>query len=336
MRRRAETVRDLDVIATATDAAALIEHFVSRPWVAARRVTVARLSGGGMGRMQRIFRPFAALAMESLYRSTLRPCLRWITLLFYGKVVTKKIRGIRYELDLSEQIDSSLYFRGYYERGTTKVLQRRVEPNMVVFEVGANIGAHTFKIAQRLARGEGRIFSFEPTEYAFRKLERNHALNGFENIVLERMALSDVNEEKVIHRASSPETLPFQASWDKKTHTAKQISVDRIVFRRLDDYFREKGLQKLDLLKIDTDGYELRVLEGGRQTISRHRPVIIIELSDYVGLIGDRLEQVTDVMTQLGYTFHSVETSAQFGRDELLETVRKRRSMDCLCLPKAA
>jgi FkbM family methyltransferase len=290
-----------------------------------------------MGKMRRFVRlVYAILAMESLYSRTLRPCLRWITLLFYGRVVTKKIRGIRYELDLSEQIDSSLYFRGYYERGTTKVLQRCVEPNMVVFEVGANIGAHTFRIAQRLALGDGRIYSFEPTEYAFRKLERNHALNRFDNIVLERMALSDVNEEKVIHRATSPETLPFQASWDKKTHTAKHASVDRIVFRRLDDYFNEKRLQRLDLLKIDTDGYELRVLEGGRQTILNHRPVIVIELSKYVELIGDRLEQVMEVIAQLGYSFHSVDTSSEFGQAELLEAVREQCSMDCLCLPKAA
>ncbi len=141
-----------------------------------------------------------------------RYCFSKLQLLFYGKIVVKKINGIKYQLDLSEMIDSAIYFYGYYERNTSRVLCQYIKPDMTIFEVGAHIGAHTFEIAKMLDSNRGRLFSFEPTDYAFKKLKKNLMLNDFNNIVIEKLALSDVNEEKEIYRATSSETMPFKAS----------------------------------------------------------------------------------------------------------------------------
>jgi len=72
-----------------------------------------------------------------------------------GRVVQATIRGVRYELDLSEMIDQALYEVGVYEEATTRLLERVLEPHMVVLEVGANIGAHTFDMARVLETGGG-------------------------------------------------------------------------------------------------------------------------------------------------------------------------------------
>src|ERR1700744_4645117 len=84
--------------------------------------------------------------------------------------------GVRFDLDLAEGIDFAIYLGGVFERGTAQALSRLVEPSSLVVDIGANIGAHTLRLA-RLVGPQGRVLAFEPTDFAFQKLQRNLALN---------------------------------------------------------------------------------------------------------------------------------------------------------------
>ena len=84
--------------------------------------------------------------------------------------------GITYDLDLSQGIDFAIYLANVYERGTRAALRRLVQPGSLVLDIGANIGAHTLTLAQ-LVGPSGRVFAFEPTDYAYGKLQRNLELN---------------------------------------------------------------------------------------------------------------------------------------------------------------
>jgi FkbM family methyltransferase len=139
----------------------------------------------------------------------------------YGKIVCKDINGITYELDLSESIDASLYYSGVYELETLKCLQHAIQQDMIVFEIGANIGSHSFEIAKLLQNGSGQLYCFEPTDYAFQKLMKNHALNHFTNIVFEKLALADQEQIQTITPTSSLDTMAFTASWDLKGGQSK-------------------------------------------------------------------------------------------------------------------
>lgn len=78
-------------------------------------------------------------------------------------------------LDLDEGLQLALYL-GVYERSTTKALARLVDPQAVVIDVGANIGAQALPVAARLER-EGRVIAVEPTDAAMTRLRQNCALN---------------------------------------------------------------------------------------------------------------------------------------------------------------
>lgn len=262
----------------------------------------------------------------------LRYCYSALRRMYYGKVVVAKRNDIQYELDLSENIDSSLYFRGVYEKETTRTLRQHILPNMVVFEVGANVGAHTFEIAKLLTDG-GRLYSFEPTGYAFKKLSRNHALNSFSNVVLERIALSDRNETRTLQRSTSPDTQPFRASWDIKTKEPKDRSLDTITFETLDHYCERMHVDRLDLLKIDVDGYEARVMSGALETLKRQRPILIIELGTTVTRLGDSLDELVKTILSLGYRIRPVGMEGMTSLGDLLAMIRRRRTVDCLCTP---
>src|SRR4051812_4172311 len=74
--------------------------------------------------------------------------------------------GIAYELDLSQGIDFAIYLGGIFERDTARALARLVEPSSLVLDIGANIGAHTLRLA-KLVGPHGRVLAFEPTDFAF-------------------------------------------------------------------------------------------------------------------------------------------------------------------------
>ena len=75
---------------------------------------------------------------------------------------------IVWELDLSEGIDFAIYLRGGFEPETLREYRRIVRAGFVALDIGANIGSHTLPLAQ-LVGPSGRVYSFEPTDYAFAK-----------------------------------------------------------------------------------------------------------------------------------------------------------------------
>jgi hypothetical protein len=70
----------------------------------------------------------------------------------------------------------------------------------------------------------------------------------------------------------------------------------------IDHFAREEGLQRLDFIKMDVEGWEKRILEGGAETIGRFRPALLVELIDaQLARAGDSLETAWTLLEQWGY-----------------------------------
>lgn len=128
----------------------------------------------------------------------------------------------------------------------------------------------------------GQVIAFEPMGWARRKLLRNIELNRFRNISVEAVALSD---------QSGRDDVRFRSNWplDGK-HQPEANIVESIEFETLDSYTWRTGLA-VDLMKLDVDGYEQRVLNGGLEQIRRSKPIIVMEVErenadDLVALLG--------------------------------------------------
>ena len=85
-------------------------------------------------------------------------------------------KGINWFLDLKEGIDFSIFLLGSFEPSTISVYSKLIKQGNYIFDVGANIGAHTLHFAKLIGE-KGKVFSFEPTNYAYDKLIRNVELN---------------------------------------------------------------------------------------------------------------------------------------------------------------
>jgi FkbM family methyltransferase len=181
--------------------------------------------------------------------------------------------GIHYQLDLKESVDRGIYLLGW-EPLTIKWLRENLSPGDFVIEVGANIGAHSLIISKIIGQN-GRLEAFEPTNYAFKKLQTNFLLNPAlkQNTNLHKLYVSNAVKKKSIHKVRS--------SWVvNKSHIAankmdEEYSGEIII---LDEFFR--NLDRLDFLKIDVDGFDFKVLEGAKNIIQRFRTIVFIELSE--------------------------------------------------------
>ena len=140
-----------------------------------------------------------------------------------------------------------------------------------VIEVGANIGIHSVPLAKALSAEGRRMVVFEPQPFVFQNLCANLALNGLTNVTAWPWACGAKNE-----------TVWFDGPDYKSPGNFGGVSVGpeakpghvAVPCVRLDDVLEP---YVIGLLKIDVEGYELQVLQGAVETLSRSRPLLYVE-----------------------------------------------------------
>jgi FkbM family methyltransferase len=233
--------------------------------------------------------------------------------------------GIRYRLNLSQVIDLGI-FSGGWEPRTLEFLRKNVRPGQIAIEVGANIGAHTLTIAD-LVGPQGKVYAFEPTQYALTKLRDNLSMNP------DLMDRVDVRSNVVTNHDLATPFRDMKSSWKLdvadsafETVTASAIS--------LDDFVSEVRLPTVDLLKIDVDGYDYKVLEGARALIQQFRPLLLVELCEYsLNRQGDSVRDIFALLGPLGYraALEDGRTADDFGA--VLPIIGDSTSVNCVFRP---
>jgi FkbM family methyltransferase len=143
-------------------------------------------------------------------------------------------------------------------------LQSRLEfgPASIVFDIGAHQGESAIVYAKRFPNA--KIFSFEPVQETFKQLTNNIRLSKLAQVECVRSALGDrVEVAKIVLQGDTQlNSLCFRASdmESKGVEDVPVITVDRFV--------AERGIKRIDFMKIDTEGQEMAVLKGARNTLS--------------------------------------------------------------------
>src|SRR5215469_17091407 len=159
-----------------------------------------------------------------------------------------------------------------------------LRPGSVVIDVGANLGEWTVPFARKAGRA-GRVLAIEPAPRAAAALEATLAANALYQTELVRCAVGDhdgVSEFAVpIVTSARSDSGRARIGPARTGHEALQVPL-----RSLDSLAAEHDLAALDLIKIDTEGQERRVLDGAPDILSRHRPILVIETGHEAN--GDR------------------------------------------------
>jgi FkbM family methyltransferase len=247
-------------------------------------------------------------------------------------------KGVNWDLDLNEGIDLSIFLLGAYEPSVLKAYTKALHAGDVVFDIGANIGAHTLHFA-RLVGATGRVFAFEPTDYASAKMRGNLALNPelAQRVRFHQSFLVADDTEKIPPLVPSRWPVANEHHDLDSEHLGKPETTLRASAITADDFCALENLQRLDFVKIDVDGHEFPVLRGFRRNLRRFRPLILIEVAPFVyrGVHAPEFDVFVNFIAGLDYVFTEARTGRRISSEpaELRRRIVPGGAMNCLLYP---
>jgi len=216
-----------------------------------------------------------------------------------------KRRNIQVQLDYVYDKNIREMYAGSYEISTARIMKKFLESGSIFLDVGANIG-YISAIGMGLVGRRGEVHSFEPVPEYFGCLERLASLNPEYRLIPNQCALGDIEERANIYLSDydigSNTLVAGQLGGNLK---GSPIGIDVI---RLDSYIERFGLTGISLIKIDVEGYEMRVLLGLSNYFEANvdRPPIICEINpESYCLQGLSTGDLENYMNGYGYRAYS-------------------------------
>jgi FkbM family methyltransferase len=201
--------------------------------------------------------------------------------------------GLRWSLNPADFPQESLFWLGTKDTWDLFHLRQYVVPGGVVLDVGSNFGHYALNLAAAMNR-IGEVHALEPDPDNFEHLRRHIAWNGLEEVVQARcLGVSD-----------RPETVAMKRHPGNSGHTAiaPQGEIGGITLTTLDAYCKGAGLDRLDVIVLDVEGYEERALRGAEKTLSQFKPIVLVELFEPVmEQQGSSPEAAARLLTDHGY-----------------------------------
>jgi len=201
------------------------------------------------------------LRLSALAQRMLRPL---------GLQTSKKLAGHRIYFDVATDIGMELLVTGRFEADALALCAGYIKPDGVVLDVGANIGIHCVHFAALAP--DGKVICFEPARSTFALLLRN--VKHLSHLIPLNLALSDTTAVQ-----------SFLIASDNAYSSLKDTGRKAILRRESIACFAADELlppllrnQRIDLIKIDVEGFETQVLHGMQALIRSHRPVIFCEI----------------------------------------------------------
>lgn len=224
-------------------------------------------------------------------------------------VVALAAAPARLIVDLEDSVMSrSLLMTGVYEPHVTRVFRDLVKPDANILDIGANIGY--FSVLGASLAPRGKVFAFEPDPGNFRRLMANLYLNGLHGrvdalnaAVGERAAeimLTNLDAGNAGGRLTVDDAGQVEALFGKGFAA---VPVPCVV---LDDRLAE---QRIDLIKIDIEGYEPKAFAGMGRLLDRHHPAILSEFSpnNLANIGGMAPEAFLGFFLRKGYGLNVIE-----------------------------
>ncbi len=258
------------------------------------------------------------------------------TTLFVGKHKRVIVRdGVNYEVDLAEGIELSLFLFGKFQSHITNNPFLKIKPDFTIIDIGANVGLMTLQFAKLVP--QGKVYSFEPTNYALERLKKNLGLNPD---LARKVAV--INSFVSEHSSSNPDIIAY-SSWkvngergenDHPVHLGTPKTAEGVPATSLNDFVEKQQIEKIDFIKIDTDGHEYEVFKGADKAIAKYRPRIIFEIGLYV--MDEKkinFDFYYNYFKTLNYKLVDTKTSVEINLENYKKYIPLKGSTDLIAIP---
>lgn len=234
--------------------------------------------------------------------------LLWKPLSFnrYRRSAHLRQAPIEIECDISKVVQRQLYFFGSYEDENTDYWIERTRDARTIFDVGANVGLYSLLSAA--VNPQADIHGFEPTPEIFDAFTNNIQRNNFGNITANKAAVGNKDGTVFLQvRTGADGNNEGMNFVDSKRHGAKDVEVPSLT---LDGYCEKKGIQHIDLLKIDIEGGEYNALLGSQRLLEKKAiRCIFLELIEWAAnRSGTSTVEIKRYLASMGYQMFLLES----------------------------
>jgi FkbM family methyltransferase len=190
---------------------------------------------------------------------------------------------------------------GFWELHLYLFYKEFIKPDYVIIDGGANLGFHSIQFA-KLAYN-GNVYSFEPQPLIFNLLSTNSLLNGCSETIRQyRLGLGDILNQQLKMTPIKEQVFSEDCiNYGGRGLTDSEEGEESVQLTTIDNL----NLSKLDLIKLDVQGFELSTLKGGELTIKKNYPLMFIE--NYPN--SDQDQKVIDLVKEWGYIVYRLEVS---------------------------
>lgn len=198
----------------------------------------------------------------------------------------------------------SWMWHGNYEPEVCLAIRKFLPRGGTFVDVGANMG-YVSAVALDALGTEGVVHAFEPFSEMADRLDLLASLNPKHHIEVHRFALGET--DSVAQLSIPGDNIGSMTLVPDLLDEDRVVKVTKVRMKAFDRYAAEIGLEDIDMIKIDCEGYELGVLRGMKETIQRYRPAIICEITpSALPLLGQRLEDLDTLLRDAEYAPQSL------------------------------
>jgi len=217
------------------------------------------------------------------------------------------IDGLHIKIYPGSEIHEALYLSGLYEPNTMLVLQKLLSHGDTFLDVGANIGCFSLYGA-RIVGSEGRVFAFEPSSREYQRLVENVLLNDLTNISTISAAVSDSEGKSILNIAGEPHSGHNTLGQNYVYSGVESIATEEVDTITLDEFVRTKSIERIDVIKMDIEGWEYKALLGAREILKKHRPALIIEMLGIAQSTNNNsIFRLESLLSNVGYRFWDID-----------------------------
>jgi len=213
-------------------------------------------------------------------------------------VVIKISPNLSFKLYTDNELAPHIYC-GAFEWAEREWLESALQPGMVFYDIGANIGFFSVIAAEKVTQ-QGQVYSFEPVMGTHDRLVENIRLNKLEDQIktFQAAASDHVGEaniyipDKGMDAWNSLAVKPDEGNY--QVETIKTVVLDELI--------SDSKLRAPDIIKIDVEGWELHVLKGLQQRLKKYHPTLFIEFTAHnLNAAGTSCSELADFIRALGY-----------------------------------
>jgi FkbM family methyltransferase len=216
-----------------------------------------------------------------------------------GRVVFVPDGDLRVAVDLDDLHIGWRIINGEYERRIRWIIEEIVQPDWTCVDLGANVGYFASIMAQRVGP-RGRVHAYEPFPRVLRLLEMTVRESGLaDRVDIRAKACADALAETNLFFVEASDNLGGSFISDGVDSKSAGLATVRVPVTTVDADLA--GVARIDFIKMDIEGAELRALRGMHRRLEADHPILVTEINTHCLRDGATADQILDFLRQRGY-----------------------------------